>query len=90
MSIPYDTQFPPISQHAPDWRRDDYVASLWYNAIKTYGLSGSEAAEYVRIERELDAIEASPFLEIRAGERAELLRRHAELTAPRQALGQAA
>ena len=77
-------QFPPSVQEAriyvPDWKQQDYTRSLWYNAIHTYGLSGDDAAEYVRIERDLDNIDNAPFLELRPGEREALLRRHAELT----------
>lgn len=80
-----NTQFPPKTQYARTWQYSDYVSSLWYNAIHTYGLSGNEAAEYVLIEQRLDAIEASPFLESRTGERKALMDRHAELTAPKNA-----
>lgn len=76
----HDTQFPPKTQYARTWQHDDYISSLWYNAIHTYGLSGNEAAEYVRIEQRLDAIEHSPFLESRHGERKQLMQRHDELT----------
>ena len=80
-----NTQIPPNTQQARTWQYSDYVSSLWYNAIHTYGLSGDEAAEYVRIERALDAIDNAPFLELRPGEREALVRRHAELTAPKNA-----
>lgn len=83
------THIPPEVQEARIWKRSDYISSLWYNAIHTYGLKGDKAAEYVRIEQELDAIEHSPFLETRPGERDDLLRRHAELTNRPNALSRA-
>lgn len=80
-----NTQFPRKAQQAQNWQYSDYISSLWFNAIHTYQLTGEDAAEYVRIEQRLDAIEHSPFLESRIGERKALMTRHAELTAPKNA-----
>ena len=76
----HDTQIPRQAQQARNWQYSDYISSLWYNAIHTYQLTGDDAAEYVRIEQRLDAIEHSPFLESRRGERKALMQRHDELT----------
>lgn len=75
------TQFPPKVQV---WQHDDYVGTLWWHAINTFGLKGSDAAEYVRIEQELDRIYADPARFEAHNERYQILmRRHAELTARR-------
>lgn len=75
-----NTQFTREAQQARNWQYSEYIASLWFNAIQTYQLTGDDAAEYVRIEQRLDAIEHSPFLESRRGERKHLMARHDELT----------
>lgn len=49
-----NTQFPREVQIWQPSEIDDYTASLWWNAFNLYGLSGADAAEYVRLERELD------------------------------------
>ena len=81
------THIPPEVQV---WQHDDYVGTLWWHAFNTFGLKGSDAAEYVRIEQELDRIYADPARFEAHNERYQILmRRHAELT-ERRTLSKAA
>ena len=81
-------QFP---REVQDWQRDAYTETLFWHAFNTFGLSGEEASEYVRIEKELDRISETPsMMESHQDRYNALMRRHAWLTQPRRPLSNAA
>ena len=61
---------------------DDYIASLWWNAVNLYNLAGERAAEYVRLERALDAFQDPVVYEAQHERYLTLCRRLEELTRP--------
>lgn len=77
-------QYTQIPREVQVWQHDDYVSTIWWHAVNTFGLRGNDAAEYVRIEQELDRIYADPARFEAHNERYQaLLRRHTELTTRR-------
>lgn len=72
-----------IPREVQDWQIDDYERTIWWHAVNTYGLSASDAREYVRIEKELDRLCEDPSILGRNQQRYNtLMRRHAALTSP--------
>ena len=84
-------QYTQIPREVQVWQHDDYVSTIWWHAVNTYGLRGNDAAEYVRIEQELDRISETPsMMESHQDRYNALMRRHAWLTQPRRPLSNAA